>query len=334
MPTLDDVRAQPVAVKTLRTAVQRDRVASSYLFEGPSGVGKQRAALGLASALLCPAAPGKGCGSCDVCGRIARGNHPDVRVFLPREEGDRNIQVEFIRAEVLPFSQFAPFEGAAALAIFPDADISFPDNHAEAANAMLKTLEEPRARVHFVLLASRPDQLLQTIRSRCQRVRFQRLPDRTLRQLLEERGVPETERDAAVALADGRADLALKLAADGTGRKLLDLALRIDQVVESGRAGLQLELAEELARHDDRELVLDTLAMLYRDIAASAAGLGDDALHFRPEAAQIRARAQGLGASRAAARAELIRDAVAAIDTNGNPQLMLDSLLFALRSAA
>ena len=135
MATLDDIRAQPVAVKTLRTAVQRDRVASSYLFEGPSGVGKQRAALGLATALLCPTAPGKGCGACDVCRRIAGGNHPDVRVFLPREEGDRNIQVEFIRAEVLPFSQFAPFEGAAALAIFPDADISFPDNHAEAANA-------------------------------------------------------------------------------------------------------------------------------------------------------------------------------------------------------
>ena len=334
MTTLDDVRAQPVAVKTLRTAVQRDRVASSYLFEGPSGVGKLRAALGLASALLCPASPGKGCGVCDTCRRIANGNHPDVRVFLPREEGDRNIKVEFIRENVLPFSQFAPFEAAAAVAIFPDADVSFPGNHAEAANAMLKTLEEPRPRVHFVLLASRPDQLLQTIRSRCQRVRFQRLPDRTLRQILEEHKVPEAERDAAVALADGRADLALKLAADGTGRKLLDFALRIDQVAESGRVGLQLELADELAKHEDRDLVLDTLAMLYRDIAAAAAGLDDDALHFRTDAAHVRARAQAIGAGRAAARAEAIREALRAIDSNGNPQLMLDALLFALRTAA
>ncbi len=333
MPTFDDVRAQPAAVRTLRAAVQRDRVASAYLFEGPSGVGKQRAALALASALLCTQAPGRGCAACDTCRRIAGGNHPDVRVFLPRDEGDRNIKVERIREEVLPFSQFAPFEGRAAFALFPDADVSFPANHAEAASALLKTLEEPRARLHFVLLASRPDQLLQTIRSRCQRVRFQRLPDRTLRQILEEGGVPEAEREAACALADGRADLALRFAVDGAGKRLLDLALRVDRVVEDGRGGMQLELAEELARLDDRALVLDTLATLYRDIAAAASGLDDDALRFRLEAARIRERATQLGAGRAAARAGAIRDAARAIDANASAQLVLEALLLTLRAA-
>jgi DNA polymerase-3 subunit delta' len=334
MPTFDDVRAQPAAVRTLRAAVQRDRVASAYLFEGPDGVGKQRASLALASALLCPQSPGRGCGTCETCRRITSGNHPDVRTFLPREDGDRNLKVERIREEILPFSHFAPFEARAAVAIFPEADVSFPAHHAEAANALLKTLEEPRPRVHFVLLAARPDQLLQTIRSRCQRVRFQRLPDRTLQQILEEANVPEAEREAASALADGRADLALRFAVDGAGKRLVELALRVDQAVEEARSGLLLELGDELAKHDDRALVLDTLATFYRDVAAAAAGLDDGALRLRRDAARIRERATQLGAARAAARAEALRHAQRDLDANASAQLVIESLLLTLRSTA
>src|SRR5690554_6974860 len=104
--------------------------------------------------------------------RIRRGNHPDVRVFRPRDEGARNLPVEVIREQVLPVAQFAPFEASGAFLIFPEADVSFPEAHPEAANAFLKTLEEPPKGVHFILLAERPDRLLQTTRSRCQRVRF------------------------------------------------------------------------------------------------------------------------------------------------------------------
>jgi DNA polymerase-3 subunit delta' len=337
MPGFDDVKAQPHAVRVLRAAVERGRVASAYLFDGPSGVGKERAALALAGALLCKARPGRGCDACDACKRVAHGNHPDVRVYRPRDEGDRNLKVDTIREEVLPFAQFAPFEGPAAIAVFPDADVSFPEHHAEAANALLKTLEEPRPRVHFVLLASRPERLLQTIRSRCQRVRFQRLPDRTLDEVLSEAGIPEAERAAAIALAGGRADRALQMAREGTGEKLFEMALRVDAVLARGGPGAVVELAEGLAKSAELELLLETLVAYYRDVAATALGAAPDALGFRAHAAALRERAAALGggqeaAARAARRAHALLGVRATLARNASAETQLDAVLLALRA--
>ncbi|MET0386942.1 MAG: AAA family ATPase, partial [Polyangiales bacterium] len=180
------IAEQEGAVRVLQHALDHDRVAHAYLFEGPSGVGKERVAIALACTLLCRTArSGQTC-ECNTCQRVRAGNHPDVRVFRPRDEGDRNLQVELIRSELLPFTKFAPFEAEAACVIFPEADVSFPVHHAEAANALLKTLEEPRPRVTFLLLSERPDRLLPTIRSRCQRVRFRPLGAAALERILRE----------------------------------------------------------------------------------------------------------------------------------------------------
>ena len=176
----DSIYSQPSAVRTLERALASDRLATAYLFEGPSGVGKERTALALAEALVATDEASRR--------RLRAGSHPDARVFRPRDEGHRNVQVDYVRSEILPVAQFAPFEAERAFLIFPEADVSFPEHHPEAANALLKTLEEPRPNVHFVLLAERPDRLLATIRSRCQRVRFGRLPDETLARILEEHG--------------------------------------------------------------------------------------------------------------------------------------------------
>ena len=86
------------------------RLAQGYLFVGPSGVGKQLTALALARAALCRAIAKAAAGSCETCRRIDAGVHPDVRVFAPRDEGNRNLPVDFVRNEILPFAKFAPFE--------------------------------------------------------------------------------------------------------------------------------------------------------------------------------------------------------------------------------
>ena len=331
--TFSSVRAQATAVEVLERAIAHDRVAHAYLFDGPAGVGKQRAALALATALLCPEKRGRGCGLCDTCRRIATGNHPDVRVFPPRDEGDRNLQIAFLREQVLPFAQFAPFEARAAVVVFPDADVSFPMNHAESANALLKTLEEPRPNVHFALLSSRADRLLPTIRSRCQRVRFGRLPPVALDRILDERAVPEPRRAAAIALADGSAERAIALAEEGAAAALLDEALRIDGAIEARKPAGVLAAAEALARGDDPVLALDTLATFYRDVAAASLGASDDTLAFRSEATRIRARATTLDAAHASARVALLRRAVTHLERNANAEITLDALLFELGSA-
>jgi DNA polymerase-3 subunit delta' len=328
MDRFDAILAQPVAVRVLRRAIETDRVASSYLFEGPSGVGKEKAAMALAT-ILTEADRDEA-----LARRVEHGTHPDVRVFRPRDEGDRNIQVDFLRNEILPFAQFAPFEAPRAVLVFPEADVSFQDQHPESANAILKTLEEPRPRVHFVLLAERPDRLLPTIRSRCQNLRFGRLPAEALRSILAANDVPESERDAAVALADGRADRALALSKDGRGAALLETAIAVDECLAAKKPGSLVDMSEKLVRGESLDLALETLSTFYRDVAASALGLPDDALHFRNGADAIRKRAGSLGASGAAARVERIKGTLEGFDWNANPSIAIDGLLFDLARIA
>jgi DNA polymerase-3 subunit delta' len=320
------VLAQPAAIQTLERALAQDRVAHAYLFEGPSGVGKELAALSLAAAQLCPEARSGAACSCPACERVRTGVHPDVRVFRPRDEGDRNISVEFVRTEILPFARFAPFEAEAACLIFPEADVSFPDQHQESANALLKTLEEPRSRITFILLSERPDRLLPTIRSRCQRVRFRPLPAAVVEQILERHGVAPEARPAAIALAGGRADRALVLAQDDAAERLLALALRIDDAVSARKPADLLDLAAELAQSEQRDLLLSTLALFYGDVAQLA--LRDDPrLSFPHQRELLRERARGLGARRAAERVGAIAETFDALERNANPETALDALL-------
>lgn len=326
MITLDDVRAQDAAVGVLRRALAEDRVASAYLFEGPSGVGKERAARALATELVARRDPA-------AAARIAQGHHPDYRVFRPRDEGNRNLKVDTIRDEVLPFSQFAPFEAAGAMVVFPDADISFPEYHPEAANALLKTLEEPRPRITFVLLAARPDRLLTTIRSRCQRVAFAPLPDDVIFDVLSEHEVPETDREAAVALARGRADRALELARDGRASALVEQAFSLHTSSHRGGPGALVSAAESLAKlePEERAIALETLALLYRDLAVIAADAPASLIAMRFALDRLQAALDGLDVGTLAKREARVHATLEAIERNANAQSALDAMMFDLR---
>jgi DNA polymerase-3 subunit delta' len=330
MTALARVLGQASAVATLERALASQRVAQAYLFAGPSGVGKTLAARALAEAALCREAPGRGCGQCSTCTRIAQGTHPDVRIFAPRDEGHRNLQVEMLREEVLPFARFAPFEAPEAFVIFPEADVSFPEHHAEAANALLKTLEEPRPQLHFVLTSDRPERLLPTIRSRCQRVRFAALPPAALHTILERHGVAPEARGKLGALSGGRADRALALSEGDQSQRLLDWALRVDAAVGTGAAHDLLDLGEELARSEQRETELWTLELFYRDVAAAALGLDDSGLAFAERADTIRACAARIGARAAAERVALVGQFAEDLTRNANAEIAADALLFAM----
>lgn len=325
----DAIRAQESAIATLRRAVVDDRLAHTYLFEGPSGVGKEKAALALAAATLCDTARTQAC-ECDTCRRIYAGQHPDVRVFRPRDEGDRNLKVEQVREEILPFTKFAPFEARAAFIIFPEADVSFPTKQAQSANALLKTLEEPRKNVHFVFLSERPDRLLPTIRSRSQRVRFRALPPEVIDQILEANAIPHDARGPAISLAGGQADRALSLCVEERAQQMLDLALRVDEGLQSGAAGTLLDLSEELARSEDLQARLAALALFYRDLSAIGLGLELESLGFRHAAATLIERASRTQPERSATRVHRIHQTLEELQRNANPELAVNALLFSL----
>lgn len=182
-------------VEQFRRAVSRGRLASSFLFVGPEGVGKRAFALRLAQALLCNARPEADldpCETCPACRQVAAGSHPDVHVVAkpaeksslpldllvgPRENRGR----EGLCHEI----SLRPYSGKRRFAVIDDADYLY----AEGANALLKTLEEPPPRSVLVLIGTSPAKQLPTIRSRCQLVRFGRLPEETVARLLRREGM-------------------------------------------------------------------------------------------------------------------------------------------------
>jgi DNA polymerase-3 subunit delta' len=152
---------------TLRRAIEHGRVPHAYLFSGPPGAPMLDTALALAMALNCQVARGSGCGECEACSKIVGGIHPDV-VTLIREGAAHIVPIESVRAQVIARLGLPPHEAEVRVFIVEEATSMAPP----AANALLKTLEEPPARTLFVLCTTAPEQLLPTIRSRCQRVRF------------------------------------------------------------------------------------------------------------------------------------------------------------------
>ncbi len=167
MSIWEALAGQDRVVATLQRAIARGRVPHALLFSGPPGAPLVDAALALASALNCQMAPGAGCGECVSCAKIAQGIHPDV-VTLVREGAANIVPIESVRSQVIARVALPPHEAEVRVFVVEEATAMAPP----AANALLKTLEEPPPRTLFVLCTTAPEQLLPTIRSRCQRVRF------------------------------------------------------------------------------------------------------------------------------------------------------------------
>lgn len=168
----------------LMRAARDDMASHSYLFAGPDGVGKKLMAVEFAKLLNCgePAnAHDNRCG-CPSCRKIEKGIHPDVVVV--EFTGVKNIKVDQVRDEIEEKLYLRPFEGRFKIVIVDEAERM---NHS-AQNAFLKTLEEPPRDSVIILLTSRPETLLATLRSRCQTVVFNPLPDGIVAGLLTERG--------------------------------------------------------------------------------------------------------------------------------------------------
>jgi DNA polymerase-3 subunit delta' len=316
------VLGQEPAVTTLARALASGRVHHAYRFEGPPGVGKELAAFALAQALVCE--KGTGCGQCSACRRAVTLSdsdprvplHPDV-VLLGRglyrgllggsSSEATGISVEQIRRIVLARVGFPPHEGRALVFIVRDAD----EITVQAANALLKTLEEPQERTHFILLTSRASRLLDTIRSRSLPVRFGPLPDRVVASILEARGL-----DPSVApVAQGSASLALELA-DPEAKSERDAFVDAAFVaLGAGDLAPALKLAE--GQKKDRDGLKAQLSFFAQAVASQAAtAITHDAKLALTRAFQHRT----------------VLEAIDALERNVQPGLALEAMFVKLRS--
>ena len=350
--SFDDLRDQPEA-RRLLTAAVAEGPAHAYLLHGPAGVGKRAAARTFAAALLGDER------------RVEAGTHPDL--FLLEALGDM-IRIDEIRALHRDL-HMRPYEADRRVYVIADAQLLNED----AADSLLKDLEEPPPYAVIVLVADELGPLPPTIRSRCQLVPFRRLPEQAVRAFLAQRApeLSETEARALARVSGGRLDRAERLLDPGT-RSRRDELLRVARspyaepeldpteaaavVLESARlagaaakerAEAELEGVELTARESEQRLrrvqrgaereellaSLEELASWYRDLVVVAAGAEQAVVHADRLDA-LRADGTRERAPDAEQAAELARDAWRTLEEfNLNPSLALEALFVRLRRA-
>ncbi len=325
----DHILGQPTAVETLTRALNSNLVHHAYRFEGAAGVGKELAAVALAQALLCTDGVPFGCGTCEACRRVVERAsspphtplHPDVvlvarGLYSPDMLGGAKeaaaISIEQIRRVVLSRANYPPHEGRAQVFIVRDAE----QLSIGAANALLKTLEEPRGATYFVLLTAQPRKLLDTIRSRSLPVRFGPLPDEVIARILTDHEVAADRIDAIVELSGGSAAAALAASDPEFGGQQEQFVDQLRGAVEAPHLATAVALSEALGR-DRHQLVNDL-----RAVAGSYAREAREAVGDAPHAAEVAAR-----------RHRIVLDAIDAVERNGSAGLAVASLVASLRHA-
>jgi DNA polymerase III subunit delta' len=322
----------------------------AYLFRGPRGAGKSAVARAFAAEILATDAANP-----DDARRRALINpspHPDLVWLTPR--GAQHM-VEEVRERVIRAASYRPFEGEKRVFVVEAAEAM----RDESQNALLKTLEEPPAYVHLILLTSEPSALLETIASRCQPVDFAPLPPEAIEAALGSEAPPD-ELAAAALLSAGDVARARYLLSD-SGKALRAAALDMDrdwqqvlkiaesagedaeaeirklleEEVEAGVKRSARDIADEAKRAARRrrtetlDLALELNASWFRDLAATASGAADVAFN-RDRIDELRARAAALDPARPRRAAELVQDTRHRLDLNVSEELALEALAFRL----
>jgi DNA polymerase-3 subunit delta' len=351
-------RGQPSALALVRRAIESERPPHALLLVGPTGVGKTTLAMDLAAGLLCLAADpaDRPCTECAACHKVAHGNHPDLHRVAPEGAGQqiRVAQVQALASDLA----LLPLEGRYRVAIIENAQRM----NIDAQNALLKTLEEPPARVALILAADDSAGLLPTVVSRCARARLGPVAGEPIAELLAERGLADASRSASLArLAGGRPGVAMALAAQPEATvvqsrlaaALLDLLgadrrrrlaappeLLADAVellrATAGRADeedapVRRNAAAKVSPAERRAAATQLLAVwrdVARDLAVATRG-GARELRQHELLDELAAAGKSVDPTQAATFLDRLEAVSRAIDAYANPELALDALLLA-----
>ncbi len=315
-----EILGQEPALQTLYRALDTGHVHHAYRFEGPDGVGKELAAFALAQALVCERGGKRACGECSACTRALKITedephvpaHPDVvlierglyrgRISASEATG---ISIEQIRRIVLERAGYRPHEGRALVFIVRAAE----ELTVSAANALLKTLEEPGPNTHFILLTSRENRLLDTIRSRTLPVRFSPLSDALVAQILEQKGL-----DSKVApLAQGSVAFAVELASE-------DAIKEREEFVSAATAAIAARDLAPAIKFAETRRERDSLRGLLAYFAQTLALRG-----------RVQVSAAPADAERAAQSYGVVLAALRDVERNVSPALALEAMVYRLR---
>jgi len=324
----EQIWGQESAVAILRNALLNGRLAHAYLFLGPEGVGKRLTALTLAKAMNCknPPRAADSCERCPSCMKINSFNHADVILLEPAGEV---IKIDQIRDMQRRF-RYKPLEGGRRACIIDSAD----GLNDAAANALLKTLEEPPDETHLFLITSRPHQLLPTILSRCQWVKFKPLSRAHIVQIL--RTVHSLEEEPAsfyASLAGGSVGQALILSNRVDFQKRTAW-LRVFSGIPEKTAEEIFETCERISKEEEGiNDLLDLWKLWIRDLMVSKIhgnGAGEKLINH-DLGAEVAAVAEKYSFDRLDRLFGLISSVQKSIALNANRQLALETLMLEMK---
>jgi DNA polymerase III subunit delta' len=322
-----DLVGHDFAVGLLSEHIAKGMSRHAYLFTGPQGIGKRTLALRFFQAINCqaPPAPGHFCRTCPTCIRIEKMQHPDLDLIQAEQEGG-TLKVDQIRALQRNLS-LTPYEARYRMALL----LRFEEANPNAANALLKTLEEPSPQVVLVLTAESSESLLPTIVSRCEVLRLGTSPFEIVRDHLQNTKQMPAEQAALLAhLSGGRAGFALKLY-DEPDRLTLRQNWLDDllQLLDSNRV-TRFAYAESLSKDKEKaRQVLQLWLTYWRDILLKTAGASIPIINL-DRSAEIDGLVEKLDILTAQTTVKSIEQSIHHLQSNVNPRMAIEVLLLDL----
>jgi len=290
-------------------AVKNGKLSHAYLFFGPEGLGKFRFAKILAKNLICPNTKDIFCGECGACKKFENLNHPDVFILDAKEQGGiSNIK------DLIKRVQLVPLEAKIKIAIIDNAD----NLTLEAANALLKTLEEPPSKTMIILIAEDSGLLPETIRSRCQPINFKNISDDILKKFAKSCGVNNGEIDYVVSRALGRPGLIEK----NKFEQDKDLGLCLDLI------GADVFDRFSLANKIEVEIALPKLLIIYRDLLMCKIGTEERVIN-KKDISKLRQLSGGYSVTSLLKIIRKIIESEELLKKNVSKKLLFENLLLA-----
>ena len=325
----DTIIGQERPKRFLQAALRSERLAHALLFHGEERIGKLLTARVLAQAVNCeatpPPDPPDACGACRSCHQIETGAHPDVTILTATSGKGETDQTREIESRFI----YRPLIGRRKIVILDNADLL----RREAANALLKTIEEPPPDSLIILVSSRPEALLPTIRSRCQEIRFAPLAlDQVEAAVRRQRGLPQEDTRFLAVISGGRLGLALEADPETLRAERAEfLRLVSPESVES--IGALLATCEAIAKSEQAETAFGWLATWFRDLVLVKIGGNRARLVNADCQAQLEALASRLPVETMVDLAAYVESMTRGLERNLNKQLLLESLLLRLKAA-
>ena len=322
------VKGQDRALAELEKSLREGRYAHAYLLVGPPQVGKGTLALHLAQAVNC-LSPGEApCGECIQCRHIAASQHADVVTIRPGEERSKTvIGIDEVR-EIQHQASLKPYEGRHRVFVFDGAE----HMSEEAANALLKTLEEPPPQVLILLLTAHEEALLPTIRSRCRRVELRPMPMKEIsRELVESHSVSMEEAEKLARLGMGCLGWAISAAGDASIMETRDAGLDRVSAVCTAPLEDRFDYASELTSmfYKNRDEAMEALHMWlgwWRDILLIKEGSEEFVINL-DRVDSLRQQADACTRAQVAQQINVTLQTLAALEANANPRLALEVLM-------